>query len=135
MTLVRFDQISRLLLGLVFGMAGVAIWRYQGGIGPLHCAVGGFTCAASGVLAFTARMRFFGIVSAGLAACGYALLWSATLLLWGELSFDRAGHYLAYPVMFIARAFPLLLSLVLLCASLLCIVTSVHYFRSEQPTK
>jgi hypothetical protein len=130
---MRLDYLSRLLLGLVFGVAGAAIWQYQGGTGPLYCMVGGFALATSGVLAFTVHVRFFGIVSAGLAACGYTLLWIATLLLWDALSFDRAGHYLAYPVMFLARAIPLFLSLVLLCASLLGIVTSVHFFFGEQP--
>ena len=133
MTLIRFDFLARLLLGLAFGLAGAAIWRYQGGTGPLNCALGGLACAASGALALSARSRLCNIIGVVFAACGYMLLWSATLDLWRALSFDRAGHYLAYPMILIARAFPLLLSLILVCASLLCIATSISCFRRKPP--
>ncbi len=132
MILLRFDLLTRLLLGFALGLAGTAIWSYQGGTGPLYCAVGGLLCTVSGLLGFTTKSRFFGILSGGLAVCGYALLWTATIYLWQELSFDKAGHYLAYLMILIGRLIPLLLSLLLGCASLLFFFSTLNHLGSKQ---
>jgi hypothetical protein len=130
--LLRFDLLTRLLLGFAMGLAGTAIWNYQGGVGPLYCAIGGFSCTVSGVLGFAVQSRFFRYVSDGLAVCGYTMLWIATILLWRELSFDKAGHYFAYLMILIGRVVPLLLSLLLLGASVLCGLGIFNHFHSKE---
>lgn len=133
MLLMRVEGVLRIGLGALFGLVGGGIWAYQGGTGPALCASGGALCFAAGVTALLAPTRAAGLLCAGAAAIGYGLLWAAAVLLWRELAYDKAGHYLAYITMTIGRLVSLAMLVVLLCASALWLAATVRLSAQRRP--
>ncbi len=133
MVLMRVEGILRICLGVLLGMVGGGIWAYQGGTGPALCASGGALCFATGVTVLLVQTRSAGLLCAGVAAVGYGLLWAAAVLLWRELAYDKAGHYLAYITMTIARMVSLVMMVVLMCASALWLATTLRLSAQRRP--